>query len=146
MTKVEEKIKNDLRQALLKKDSAKVEALRYLLSLIQKQALRQPSGKLDGTAAMAVLQKELKAKNEALAMFRKSGRQDLIAKEEAEIAILQKYLPAALSSEEIKKIIAEEFSNGHKDFGSLMGAVMARVKGRANGRAVAELIKETLEQ
>ena len=143
--KIEEKIKTDLRQALLKKDSAKVEALRYLLSLIQKQALRQPSGKLDEPAVQAILQKELKAKNEALAMFRKGGRQDLIIKEEAEIAILQKYLPAALSPEEIRKIIAEE-SGSHKDFGALMGAVMARVKGRADGRAVAELIKETLGQ
>ena len=143
---VEEKIRRDLRQAVMAKKGARAEALRYLLSLIQKQALRQESGQLGEQAQVAVLQKELKAKQEALEMFRKSGRSDLIAKEEEEISIVKRYLPAGLGAEEIEAIIKKMRAGGKEDFGSLMGAVMAEVKGRAAGGQVAELVKKELSR
>ncbi len=145
MTKIEEKIRQDFQRALKAGEKEAAETRRYLLSLLQKQALRQEKG-LTEEAALAILQKELKAKQEAREMFAKAGRQDLLAKEEKEIAILKQYLPAELSDEEIKKVITAEKATGKTDFGSLMGAVMARVKGRADGRRVATLVKEALAE
>ncbi len=143
MTKIETQIRQDFYQFLKAGQKETAEACRYLLSLLQKQALRQENG-LTEKAALAILQKELKAKQEAREMFAKAGRQDLLTKEEKEIAILKRYLPAELSDEEIKKVIAAEKAAGKDDFGSLMGAVMGRVKGRADGRRVSELVREAL--
>ena len=144
MTKIEEQIRYDFQADLKAGRREAAEARRYLLSLLQKQALRQEKG-LTEEMALAILQKELKAKQEARGMFLKAGRQDLLENEEREIAVLKKYLPAELSDGEIKKVIAAAMAAGQTDFGSLMKAVMAKVKGRADGRRVAELVREALK-
>jgi len=140
-----EKLKTDARTALKSGDQFRVRVLRYLIALLEKEALRQ-GGRFDQKAALATLQKEMKQKQETLKIFRQAQRQDLVEEQEKEIAILAQYLPQMMSRQEIeklvKKVIEEE---GMIDFGRIMGRVMAEVKGRAEGKLVAEVVRQFLK-
>jgi uncharacterized protein YqeY len=138
-----EKIREDARQSLKSGDAKKAQALRYLLSLLQKAQESSVSGKVSEEEVLKILNKELKSKKEALELFKKGNRQDLAENEEYEINLLQEYLPKMMSAEEIEKVIEKKLAAGD-DFGAAMGKVMAEVKGRADGALVAQLVRRKL--
>ncbi len=142
MNKIMAKLRQDLHQAISRRETKRRETLRYLLSLLQKEALRQANGQLDEATSQRLLQKELKTKREALAMFRRAKRADLAANEEREIAILEEYLPAAASEAEIRRLIEEIVAGGEKEFGRVMALAMKKLAGRADGHQVANLVRE----
>lgn len=103
---------------------------------------------LDPAAQVAVIAKEVKRRQEAAEMYRKGGRRDLAAQEEAEIAVLEAYLPRMLSAEELRPevaaVIAELGLSGPAAIGKLMPVLMERFKGRAEGRTLNQVARELL--
>lgn len=142
--KLVEQIKNDVRRAIKQGKRQQAEILRYLLSLLEKEEIRLGE-KFNQEAALRVLQKEMKQKEEALAVFRQANRQDLIKEQEEEIKVLSQYLPQMMSRKEIRalaeRVIKKE---GISDFGKVMGKIMPLVQGKAEGKLVAEVVRELL--
>lgn len=97
---------------------------------------------------LVVLRKELKDKQESREMFAKAGRDDLVAQLDEEIAVVESYLPAQLSEEDIGHKIDEVMgeAGAGANFGQVMGEVMRRLKGQADGQMVAQLVKQKLSE
>jgi uncharacterized protein YqeY len=97
---------------------------------------------------MKLLQKLVKQRRDSLEIFRQQNREDLAKKEEEEIAVIEKFLPAAISpdelKEEIKKIIASTGASSPGDMGKVMGVATKQLAGRADGKAISSLVKELL--
>jgi uncharacterized protein YqeY len=153
MSKLLEKIKNDLNQALKAKKAAEVSVLRLLLADLQNReiALRQAQDKkLTNEEVVAAIRKQLKLRKEAIAEYQKGGREDLESKEREEMKILSKYLPQMLSPEEIEKIIDASIektgAKSAQDFGKVMGEAMKSLKGQADGTEVAKIVKDHLSK
>ena len=157
-----DRLKDDLKTALKSGQKERVGVLRFLLSESHnrekdKQARLLASERSDGgqakgekpvltdEEAVAVFQKESKKRREAVELFRKGGREDLVKKETAELAVIQEYLPQVLAPEDIKKVLEKLAARGNKDFNSLMKEAMKELRGKADGRLVSELIKEILQ-
>ena len=101
----------------------------------------------DDDQVVAILRKEMKQRRETLAEIENSGREDLIEETKAEMAVLQKYLPAELSEDEIRKVVqetVEALSSEQRNLGSAMKAVMAKLKGKADGKLINRIVRETL--
>jgi len=104
---------------------------------------------LDDQGVIAILQKQVKMRQDALADFEKAGRQDLLDSYNAEIAVLKKYLPEQMSAEQIAETVKETaaelgIEGGKQNMGKLMGAVMPKVKGLADGNDVRKAVQEFL--
>lgn len=142
-----DKILKDLKQSQLNKDEIKTSTLRLLLSEV-KNAQIAKGGDLTDEEIIVIAQKEVKKRKEAAVGFRQGGRETGAQKEEAELKILEGYLPAALSNEELTKLVQDTINeSGAKtiaDMGKVMGVVMGKVKGQADGGVVSALVKEKL--
>jgi uncharacterized protein YqeY len=137
-----DRVKQDLTSAMKAGEKDRVGALRMVLSELQKAAK-------DGSGdEVAVLRRERKRRQESAAAFREGGRPELAEGEEAEAQIINTYLPAELSDDELRAIVAdavaETGAQSPKDMGQVMKAAMPRVAGRADGRRVSALAQEAL--
>ena len=144
---IREQLEADLKQAMLQRDAGRRDTLRLTLAALHNA--RIAAGKeLDDTAALAVLSKEAKQRRESIEEFRKGGRQDLVDKEEAELAVLSAYLPQQAERSEIaeaaRRVMAEVGASGPKDIGKVMPVLMQQFRGRADGRDVNEVVRELL--
>jgi len=143
------RITNDLKNALKSGSKEKAGVLRFLLAQIHNKEIEkyaaQKELKLNDEEVIDVLGKEAKKRREAIELFKKGGREDLVKKEEEELKILEEYLPRQLSEDEAKAVVDELIAQGFNDFNSLMREAMKKMKGRAEGRLVGELIKEKLK-
>ncbi|OGE64594.1 hypothetical protein A3J13_01220 [Candidatus Daviesbacteria bacterium RIFCSPLOWO2_02_FULL_36_8] len=142
-------IQNDLKQAQLARDEIKVSTLRLLLSEIKNAqiALRQSSGQaISDEQIISVVQKEIKKRKEAAVGFRSGNREESALKEEAEAKVLEAYLPAQMSVEELTKIVEETITelgaSSVADMGKVIGAVMGKVKGKTDGGSVSAIVKQ----
>lgn len=144
------KIKLEADAALKAGDSKKVGVLRYLISIIDKKGLTMPPDSMTEKDELAVLQKELKNKQEAREMFEKGGRADLVLEQEYEIEILKKYLPVAMDNADLEKIVENVIMSICKDmdkpypanvFGMIMKEVGVIVNGKAEGSEIAKIVK-----
>lgn len=137
-----DRIKQDANVALKAGQKERVSALRMLLADLQQEE------KDGGDDAVGVLQRARKRRIEAAEAYRDAGREDLAASEESEARIIEEYLPAQLSDEELHAIVgdalAEIGASSPKEMGQVMAAVMPRVQGRADGRRVSRLVQEKL--
>ncbi len=135
----------DLATALKARDSNKVGTLRLLVASVYNKKI-ELGHDLSDEEIISVLQKEAKKRDEAIAMYQKAGRQDLVDKEQAELAVIKAYLPAQLGEAEIRQAVAQMKAAGELgiDFGSAMRAVMAKFKGQADGKLVADIVKKEL--
>jgi uncharacterized protein YqeY len=144
---VQDRLFSDLKQAMKKGDKLRQSVIRLARAEILNAEKAQ--GKpLDDPGVIDVLSKEAKKRRESIAEFSKGHRQDLVAKEEAELAILLEYLPPQLSREEIvataRSVIEELGAQGPGDKGRVMGKLMPQLKGKAEGRLVSEVVAELL--
>lgn len=143
-------IKDDIQKAILTNLKAgkatEVKVLRFILSEL-KYAEINSGRELTDAETINVLSKELKKRKEAIEMFRKGGRNDLVEDEESQLSVIESYLPEQLSNEEIKKIVDAEVAAAgpNPQMGKVIGAVMAETKGRADGGLVAKLVREKLQ-
>jgi uncharacterized protein len=135
-------VKSDLREAMRAGEKARVGALRLVLSELQKAAKEGSDDEL------AVLRRERKRRLEAAKAYREAGREDLADGEESEAKLISSYLPAELSDEELRDIVAravrESGAESLRDMGRAMGSAMAAVDGRADGGRVSGLVKAAL--
>ena len=140
-------IQDDMKTAMRAKDSARLGTIRLLMAAIKQKEVDERVS-LDDTGVIAVIDKMVKQRRDAIAQFAPAGRQDLADKEAAEIAVLETYLPARLDAEaidaEIRAVVAETGASGPADLGKLMGPLKARLAGRADMGAAAARAKALL--
>ena len=142
-----ERLQADIAASMKAGDALTRDTLRMVSSAAYnaEKAQRQP---LTDEQFSAVLVREVKTRRESVEAFRAGGREDLAAREEAEIAILSAYLPEQLSDDAIAALVAEAIettgASGPKDMGTVMGWLSPRTRGRADGRRVAQLVTEAL--
>ncbi len=146
---MEERIKNDLKNAQLNKDETAVSTLRLLLSEVNNLRI-QKGGELSDPDIVSVIQKELKKRKEAASGFRQGNREESALKEESEAKVLEGYLPEQISDEELTKIISESINNlgatSIQDMGRVIGQVLGKVGQGADGSRVSALVKQQLSQ
>ncbi|MFA6466852.1 MAG: GatB/YqeY domain-containing protein [Patescibacteria group bacterium] len=141
---LEKEIEKNYIEAFKAKKEIEVSTLRMLRSALKNLAIDKRISSLEDEDVLSIVKRELKKRQDSIEAFRSAGRDDLLAREEAEARILEKYMPAMLSEEEIDKIIANIISAGHDNFGLVMKEVMAQTKGRADGKIVQEKVKQKL--
>lgn len=138
----------DLKTAMKAGDRPRVEVLRFVLSGLnnaqKEKSIKEPGAMLTDDEVVSLLQKEVKRRRDSMELFRQGGRNDLLEKEEADILMIQAYLPKELSREELEKIVDVVIASGAADFNGIMKEAMKEVKGRADGRMVGEVIKAKL--
>ena len=137
----------DLKDAMRARDEIRRNVLRLTIAALRNAAIAAGE-ELGQEATMAVVSTEAKRRRESIQEFRKAGRQDLVEKEEAELAVLAVYLPEPLSRDEIieavRRVIEETGAAGPKDLGKVMPVLMQQFQGRADGREVSEVVRELL--
>lgn len=143
------KLENALKEALRSGDEVKKRTIRMALAAIhQAEVDRQTT--LDETAVISLLQKEIKSRAETVEEARRANRADIVAATEAEMTILQGYLPQAMSPEELtalaRAVIAEVGATSPADMGKVMKALLPRVAGRAGGDQVSATVRQLLQQ
>jgi hypothetical protein len=144
---LKERIAQDVKAAMLAKDNARRDTLRLLQAAVKQREVDERI-ELDDAGVVAVLDKMLKQRNDSITAFKLGARQDLADKEQAELAVLQPYLPVRLSVDEVaaevQAIVAELGAKGPGDMGKVMGAVKARLAGKADMGAVSAAVKAAL--
>ncbi len=142
-----EEIEGQVKAATLARDALRRDALRLILSSLRsaEKDLQRP---LSDDEELQVLQRERKRRVEAAEAFRAAGREEQAAREDDELAILEEFMPAPLSEEELERIvddaIAENKATSIRDMGRVMADVMPQIAGRADGSAVSQLVREKL--
>lgn len=143
-----QKIKDDLNKATINKDQLLVDVLRLMISEIRYEEIRlRGQGKeITDQDVIGVLTKESKKRKESIEMFESAGRDDLVNREKAELELIQTYLPAQLSQDQIKQTIQQVIKKqgDQANFGSVMKETMSELKGQADGKIVSELVKQAL--
>ena len=129
-------------------EKERLATIRLILAAIKQREVDERIT-LDDTQVLSVLEKMIKQRREAITQFEAGGRADLVAKESAEIAVLQGYLPAQMSAAEIDALISEAIAasgaTSIKDMGKVMAAVKPKAQGRADMGAISARIKQTLQ-
>ena len=142
-----EKIRSDLQQALRQGDKVRCSVFRLVLASIRNAEIDQQKT-LDDPGILVIMDKEAKKRRESIEAFEKGNRQDLVAQEKAELAILLEYLPEQMSRDEIvaeaRKVISELGAAGPGDKGKVMSQLMPQLKGRAQGQEVSTVVSELL--
>ncbi|MFH1578523.1 MAG: GatB/YqeY domain-containing protein, partial [Candidatus Omnitrophota bacterium] len=145
---LEEKIFNDYKEALKSKDKARASFLSFLRSSLINQAIKLKKKSLEDDEVFGVIKKMIKQHQDSIEQFKLGGREDLVAKETQELAILKSYLPPEFSLDEISEIIEGVISEikpeGIKDMGRVIKGVIAKVASQADGKLVSDLVKQKL--
>ena len=144
---LKEQINNDIKTAMKAKDTERRDALR-LLSSAMKQIEVDERKELTDDDVIAVIQKQIKQRNDAAAQYKDAGRDELYDKEMAEIAVFETYLPAQLDDAElesaVKAIIEKTGASSMKDMGKVMGAASKELAGQADGKRISGCVKQLL--
>ncbi|NRA49175.1 MAG: GatB/YqeY domain-containing protein [Phaeodactylibacter sp.] len=150
MSALKQRIEADLKKAMLAKDEDRKRALRNLKSAIMVEQTRGSKDKEPGDAdIIKIIRKAAKQRQDSIAIYQEQNREDLMQVELAELAILQDYLPAAMSEEELRKgvqeIITETGATSMADMRKVMPVAMGRFSDRADGKAISTIIKDILK-
>ncbi len=141
-------IEEDIRDAMRSRAQVRLDALRFLKSVVLDMEKSQGES-LDDQAMLEVIVRQVNDRRESIRMFQQGNRPDLVAKESEELAVLEAYLPPQLSSEELLELVQaainEVGAKTARDKGRVMGRLMPQVRGRADGAQVNELVTELLE-
>jgi len=153
MSTLQERIAQDLKQAMRAKDKARIRTLRSITAALKKKEIELREGgeaRLTEQQELAVLQKEAKQRRESIEQYRAGGREDLVQKEAEELAIIEEYLPKQLDDEEIEKILRDIIevvgAKSRRDMGKVMGQAMKRLRGLADGKRVQEIAQKLLAE
>lgn len=149
---LQQTILDDLTRAMKSRDEALTRVLRSIkASLLEKEISKRTGGKagvLSDEQTIEVLVKAAKQRRDSLTQFRNAGRDDLADIEEAELTIIERYLPKPLTEQEIRQLVREAAdktgASSPQDMGRVMGVLMPRVKGKADGALVNKIVRETL--
>ena len=143
------RIQTEMTQAMKAKDADTLSTLRMLkTALMEAKTKKAKDDSLSTDEEIEILQRYVKKRREAIEEFRKVGKEDVVASEEREIMVTQRFLPQMLAEDELRAIVrdavASTGASSPKDMGKVIGAVMAQVKGKAEGGTVSRLVKEAL--
>ena len=140
-------ITNDMKLAMKAKDKAALKAIRMILGAIKQKEIDERI-ELSDAQALSVIQKMVKQRKDSIAQFSDAGRSDLVDIEEAELLIINNYMPKQLSKDEVEaaviKAISETGADSMKDMGKLMGVLKGQLDGKADMGVVSQLIKAKL--
>ncbi len=146
-TGLKERLSDDLKQAMRGGDKVRRSVIRLVLAAINNAEIARQAA-LEDSDILGVIAKEVRQREESIDAFRKGNRPDLVAQEEAEMAILQKYLPQQMTREEIiaeaRRVIGDVGSRGPGDKGKVLPKLVAQLKGRADGREINAVVTELL--
>lgn len=144
---IKDRLKNDMIAAMKAKEKERLDCIRFVQAAIKKVEV-DTRKEMDDAAVTPILMNLVKQRKDSIDQFRKGGREDLAAKEEAELKILQTYLPEQMSVDDlvkvIEQVIAETGAKGMKDMGGVIKGVMAKAAGRIEGSLVSEWVKKKL--
>ena len=144
---LKERLSSDLKQAMKSGDNLRRSVLRLLLAAIKNAEIAKRAT-LEGGDILGIIAKEARQRQESIDAFKQGNRQDLVAKEEAELAVLKEYLPQQMSREEIieaaQQVIEEVGAQGPGDKGKVMPKLIAQLKGKADGREINAVVTELL--
>jgi uncharacterized protein YqeY len=139
----------ELKSALRSGDKLRTSVIRLLTALIKNREVEK-RGPLTDAEVIQAVSASCKQRQEAIEQYRQGGRQDLVDKETAELAILQSYLPAALSPDELQTLVREAIRDSQaaspREMGKVMALLMPKVTGRADGKMVSALVREMLSK
>ncbi len=144
---IQNRLSEDLKTAMKSKEKIKVQTIRMVRAQLKDFQIAKRD-ELTEEDEIPVLTNAAKKRKEALELYEKSDRQDLIEQEKQELEIISAYLPAQLSKEEIEKVVLkvmeEVEASSPQDLGKVMGATMKDLKGKADGKMVQEIVREKL--
>lgn len=142
-----QRLEADLRTAMRERDQETRDAIRFILAAVKNQEIER-RGALTPADEMAVLHRLAKQLNDAIEQYRAANRPELLAHEAAQLAVVERYLPAPLSDDElaamVDEAIAEVQATGPKDMGKVMPVVMQRAAGRAEGKRLSTAVRQRL--
>ncbi len=148
---LKERIDAEIKAAMKSKDKVRLETVRGIKKfIIEKEVSVRPSGQDGLTEAqeMEILVQIAKQRRDSIEQYRKGGREDLVVQEEAELVILEEYLPPQMSDEDISQVIDEVIASAGatsaKEMGKVMGAAMQQLKGKADGKKIQDMVKAKL--
>lgn len=145
---MKEQILSDMKTAMKARDTDTVSALRLVNSALKNKEIEVRPEQLTDQDVISVIKKLSKQRKDSIEQFQKAGRDDLVANEQKELSVLEKYLPEQMGEEEIKKIvdacIGELGASSMKDMGKVMGAVTAKTQGAADNKLVSQIVKASL--
>lgn len=143
-----EQISADIKTAMKAREKEKLEALRAVKAAFMLEGTKDGSGIVSEETAVSIVQKLVKQRKDATAIFKEQGRDDLAKDEDYQIEVLSVYLPAQMGEDEARKVvqdtIAQAGATGPQDMGKVMGPVMGKLKGKADGGLISKLVKEEL--
>lgn len=144
---LKDQLKEDMKAAMKAREEGKIalSVIRMVNSAIKNTEINDKV-ELDDNGVLAILAKEMKTRQDSLTEFEKAGREDLIAHVKEEMAVLQKYMPAQLTEEEIRDVVKNAIAEcgDNVNMGNVMKHVMPHIKGRADGKLVNTIVKELL--
>ncbi len=142
-----DKLNENLKQAMKARDNLRLSVVRMILAAVRNREIERRS-ELDDQGISELLSTLAKQRRESVRLYRDGNRPDLVAKEEAELAVLEEFLPEQLTAEElsgmIERVIAETGAEGTKDIGRVMKALSPLIAGRADGKSASEMAREKL--
>jgi uncharacterized protein len=147
---LQKRIDEDLKDAMRSKDADRLSVLRLLKAALKNAAIERvgADGELNDADAVAVIRKQVKQRQDSIESFGKGGRADLVKKEKAEIAVLNNYLPQAMSAEELTKIVADTIreagATSRVQMGTVMKALQPKIAGRADGKTLSAEVARQL--
>ena len=147
---LQKQIDEDLKNAMRAKDAARLSVLRLLKASLKNAAIDKvgADGELNDPDAVAVIRKQVKQRQDSIESFGKGGRADLVEKEKAEIAVLNNYLPQAVSTEELQRMVAETIAEvgatSRARMGTVMKALQPKIAGRADGKTLSAEVARQL--
>ncbi len=149
MSTLKDRIQDDMKSAMRAKDAERLSTIRMLLAAMKQREVDERIV-LDDAAVVGIVDKLIKQRRDSIAAFQQAAREDLVAKETAEVAVLQAYLPARLSADEVTAavaaIVAELGASGPGDMGKVMAAAKARLGGNAEMAQVSAAVKAALSR
>ncbi len=145
---LKEKILDDIKEAMKSKQAERLAAVRFLQSAIKYREIELRPNAISDQDVIGVIKKLAKQRKDSIAEFEKAGRQDLIDKEKFELSVLEEYLPAQMSAEQVAAIVDEvikaQGATTMKQMGGVVKEVMARTGGQADGKTISDLVKSKL--
>ena len=144
---LKQKLTDDLKQAMRDGDTVRRSVIRLVMAAIKNAEIARHAT-LENTDILGIIAKEVRQRQESIEAFRQGNRQDLVAQEEAELAVLKEYLPRQMTREEIiaavRQVIEEVGAQGPSDKGKVMPKLIAQLKGKADGREINAVVTELL--
>ncbi len=146
---LKEKILEDIKTAMKNKEPERLSAIRFLQAAVKNREIELRPNAINDQEVMAVIKKMAKQRKDSISEFEKAGRMDLVDKERFELSVLEEYLPAQMSAEQVAAVVDDVITNlganSPKQMGAVIKEVMAKTAGQADGKMISDLVKSKLQ-